>query len=36
LPTLVLATAGYAQTLDKAKLDQLFNRLLEKSRQWAA
>jgi len=24
-------TSGYAQTLDKAKLDQLFDRLLEKN-----
>ncbi len=35
LPTLltfVLATTGYAQTLDKAKLDQLFDRLLEKNK----
>jgi D-alanyl-D-alanine carboxypeptidase len=32
LPTLVLVTAGYAQTLDKAKLDQLFDRLLEKNK----
>ena len=30
LLTLVLCTAGYAQTLDRAKLDQLFDRLLEK------
>src|SRR5437879_3248553 len=27
-----LFTAGYAQTLDKAKLDQLFDRLLEKNK----
>src|SRR6266540_1349956 len=32
LLTLVLCTAGYAQTLDKAKLDQLFDRLLEKNK----
>jgi D-alanyl-D-alanine carboxypeptidase len=32
LLTFVLITAGYAQTLDKAKLDQLFNRLLEKNK----
>jgi len=32
LLTLVLFTAGYAQTLDKAKLDQLFDRLLEKNK----
>ena len=32
LQTLVLVTAGYAQTLDKAKLDQLFDRLLEKNK----
>jgi D-alanyl-D-alanine carboxypeptidase len=31
LLTLFLVTAGYAQTLDKAKLDQLFDRLLEKN-----
>src|SRR3954470_17987783 len=30
--TLVLVTAGYGQTLDKAKLDQLFDRLLEKNK----
>ena len=30
LPALVLSTAGYAQTLDRAKLDQLFDRLLER------
>jgi len=29
---LALFTAGYAQTLDKAKLDQLFDRLLEKNK----
>src|SRR5688572_20099203 len=29
---LFLVTAGYAQTLDKAKLDQLFDRLLEKNK----
>src|SRR5262245_53293192 len=32
LLTLVSVTAGYAQTLDKAKLDQLFDRLLEKNK----
>src|SRR5215207_9012400 len=32
LVTLVLVTAGDAQTLDKAKLDQLFDRLLEKNK----
>src|SRR5215217_6747283 len=32
LLTLGLVTAGYAQTLDKAKLDQLFDRLLEKNK----
>ena len=32
LLTLVLVAAGYAQTLDKAKLDQLFDRLLEKNK----
>ena len=32
LLTLALVTAGYAQTLDKAKLDQLFDRLLEKNK----
>src|SRR5947207_338565 len=32
LLTLVLVTAAYAQTLDKAKLDQLFDRLLEKNK----
>jgi D-alanyl-D-alanine carboxypeptidase len=32
LPALVLLTSGYAQTLDKAKLDQLFDRLLEKNK----
>jgi D-alanyl-D-alanine carboxypeptidase len=32
LQTLVLVTPGYAQTLDKAKLDQLFDRLLEKNK----
>src|ERR1044071_8640226 len=30
--TLALFTAGYAQTLDKAKLDQLFDRLAEKNK----
>src|SRR5688500_8873749 len=29
---LALFTAGYAQTLDKAKLDQFFDRLAEKNR----
>src|SRR5262249_17294764 len=32
LLTLALCTAGYAQTLDKAKLDQFFDRLAEKKR----
>ncbi len=32
LLTLALFTAGYAQTLDKAKLDQFFDRLAEKSK----
>ena len=32
LLTLGLVTAGYSQTLDKAKLDQLFDRLLEKNK----
>lgn len=32
LLTLVSIAAGYAQTLDKAKLDQLFDRLLEKNK----
>lgn len=32
LLTLVLFTAGYAQTLDKAKLDQFFDRLAEKNK----
>ena len=32
LLTLVLFTEAYAQTLDKAKLDQLFDRLLEKKK----
>ena len=30
LLTLLLVAEGYAQTLDNAKLDQLFDRLLEK------
>src|ERR1051325_6439747 len=30
--TLSLLTAGYAQTLDKAKLDQFFDRLAEKNK----
>ena len=30
--TLALLTAGYAQTLDKAKLDQFFDRLAEKNK----
>src|SRR5215813_4867920 len=30
--TLALFTAGYAQTLDKAKLDQFFDRLAEKNK----
>src|SRR5213593_3513567 len=32
LVTLALFTAGYAQTLDKAKLDQFFDRLAEKNK----
>jgi CubicO group peptidase (beta-lactamase class C family) len=32
LLTLALFTSGYAQTLDKAKLDQLFDRLAEKKK----
>src|SRR5882762_418037 len=32
LVMLALVTAGRAQTLDKAKLDQLFDRLLEKNK----
>src|SRR5215831_10979365 len=32
LLTLLSVTAGHAQTLDKAKLDQLFDRLLEKNK----
>src|SRR5215510_4221849 len=32
LLTLALFTTGYAQTLDKAKLDQLFDRLAEKNK----
>ena len=32
LLTLALCTAGYAQTLDKAKLDQFFDRLAEKNK----
>jgi len=31
LLTLALVTAGYAQTPDKAKLDQFFDRLAEKN-----
>ena len=30
--TLALFTTGYAQTLDKAKLDQFFDRLAEKNK----
>jgi CubicO group peptidase (beta-lactamase class C family) len=30
--TLAMSTAGHAQALDKAKLDQLFDRLLEKNK----
>ena len=30
--TLILFTAGYAETLNQAKLDQLFDRLLEKNK----
>src|SRR4030095_10751390 len=32
LLTLAMFTAGYAQTLDKAKLDQFFDRLAEKNK----
>ena len=32
LMTLASFRTGFAQTLDKAKLDQLFNRLLEKNK----
>src|SRR6266545_1045644 len=32
LLTLALSTAGYAQTLDRAKLDQFFDRLAEKNK----
>src|SRR5215468_1306132 len=32
LLTLTLISAGHTQTLDKAKLDQLFDRLLEKNK----
>ena len=32
LLTLAFSTAGYAQTLDKAKLDQFFDRLAEKNK----
>ena len=32
LLTLALFTAGYAQTLDKAKLDQFFDRLAERNK----
>jgi hypothetical protein len=32
LLTLALCAAGYAQTLDKAKLDQFFDRLAEKNK----
>jgi CubicO group peptidase (beta-lactamase class C family) len=32
LLTLVLFTTGYSQTLDKAKLDQFFDRLAEKNK----
>jgi D-alanyl-D-alanine carboxypeptidase len=32
LLTLALCTAGYAQTLDKAKLGQFFDRLAEKNK----
>src|SRR5262249_8316797 len=32
LLTLALSTTGYAQTLDKAKLDQFFDRLAEKNK----
>ena len=36
LLTLALFTAGYAQTLDKAKLDQFFDRHTEERAQWQA
>ena len=36
LLTLALFTAGYAQTLDKTKLDQFFDRLAERTRRWGA
>ena len=36
LLTPMLFTAGYAQTLDKAKLDQFFERLTEEREQWQA
>src|SRR5688572_32062499 len=32
LLTLALSTAGYAQTLDKAKLDRFFDRVAEKNK----
>jgi hypothetical protein len=36
LLTPVLFTAGYTQTLGKAKLDQFFDRLTEEREQWQA
>ena len=36
LLTPVLFTAGYAQTLGKAKLDQFLDRLTEQREQWQA
>ena len=36
LLTLASFTAGYAQTLGKAKLDQFFDRLTEEREQWQA
>ena len=36
LLTPVLFTAGHAQTLGKAKLDQFFDRLTEEREQWQA
>ena len=36
LLTLVLFTAGYAQTLGKSKLDRFFDRLTKEREQWEA
>ena len=36
LLTLVLFTAGYAQTLGKCKLDRFFDRLTKEREQWEA